>query len=80
LYVVIGLYLWRDIAVYAHYNPLVILTVLLLIIFSSALITKVLAPLRIALGETLPFFALVLDLGILAAYTFYVRLWIKKAA
>jgi hypothetical protein len=30
------------------------------------------------LGETFPFFALVLDLGILAAYTFYVRAWVSK--
>jgi hypothetical protein len=36
--------------------------------------------LKMALGETFPFFALVLDLGILAAYIFYVRSWVKKAA
>jgi hypothetical protein len=80
LYVVIGLYLGRDIAIYAHYNPLIILAVILLIIFSPALITKVLQPLRTALGETFPFFALVLDLGFLAAYTYYVRFWVTKAA
>jgi len=80
LYIVIGLYLGRDIAVYAHYNPLITVAVVLLIIFSPSLITKVLQPLKTALGETFPFFALVLDLGCLAAYTFYVRAWIKKAA
>ncbi|MCJ7546938.1 MAG: hypothetical protein MUP30_08970 [Deltaproteobacteria bacterium] len=80
LYIVIGLYLGRDIAIYAHYNPLITLAVILFIIFSPALITKVLQPLKMALGETFPFFALVLDLGILAAYIFYVRSWVKKAA
>jgi len=80
LYIVIGLYLGRDVAIYAHYNPLITLAVILLIIFSPALITKVLQPLKMALGESFPFFALVLDLGILAAYIFYVRSWVKKAA
>jgi hypothetical protein len=80
LYIVIGLYLGRDIAIYAHYNPLIILAVILLIIFSPTLITKCLQPLRTALGETFPLFALVLDLGCLAAYIFYVRAWVKKAA
>ena len=80
LYIVIGLYLGRDIAVYAHYNPLILLAVILVLIFSPALITKCLHPLRAALGRTFPFFALVLDLGCLAAYTFYVRAWVKKAS
>ena len=80
LYIVIGLYLGRDIAIYAHYYPLIILAVILLIIFSPALITKCLQPLRITLGETFPFFALVLDLGCLAAYIFYVRSWVRKAS
>jgi hypothetical protein len=80
LYIVIGLYLGRDIAVYAHYVPLITLAVILLIIFSPSLITKVLQPLKMALGETFPFFALVLDLGCLAAYTFYVRAWVRKAS
>jgi hypothetical protein len=80
LYIVIGLYLGRDIAIYAHYNPLIILAIILLIIFSPALMTKILYPLRNALGGTFPLFALVLDLGCLAAYTFYVRAWVKKAS
>jgi hypothetical protein len=80
LYIVIGLYLGRDIAIYAHYNPLITLAIILLIIFSPALITKCLQPLRTALGETFPFFALVLDLGCIAAYIFYVRSWVKKAS
>jgi len=80
LYIVIGLYLGRDIAVYAHYNPLITLAVILFIIFSPALITKCIQPLKTTLGETFPFFALVLDLSCLAAYTFYVRSWVKKAA
>jgi hypothetical protein len=80
LYIVIGLYLGRDIAIYAHYNPLIIAAVILLIIFSPALITKTLQPLRVVLGQEFPFFALVLDLGILAAYTYYVRFWVTKAA
>jgi len=80
LYIVIGLYLGRDIALYVHYYPLIIVAVICLIIFSPALITKVLQPLRTSLGETFPFLALVLDLGILAAYTYYVRSWVKKAA
>jgi hypothetical protein len=80
LYIVIGLYLGRDIAIYAHYNPLITLAVILLIIFSPPLITKCLQPLRTVLGATFPFFALCLDLGCLAAYTFYVRFWVRKAA
>jgi hypothetical protein len=80
LFIVIGLYLGRDIAIYAHYNPLIILVVILIIVFSPVLITKCLHPLRTALGETFPFFALVLDLGCLAAYTFYVRSWVRKAS
>jgi hypothetical protein len=32
------------------------------------------------LGETFPFFALCLDLGCLAAYTFYVRSWVQRAS
>jgi hypothetical protein len=79
LYIVIGLYLGRDIAVYAHYNPLITLAVILLIIFSPPLITKILQPLKTALDATFPFFALVLDLGCLAAYIFYVRSWVTKA-
>ena len=78
LYIVIGLYLGRDIAIYAHYNPLIILAVICLIIFSPSLANSALKPLKTALGETFPFFALVLDLGILAAYTFYVRAWVSK--
>ena len=80
LYIVIGLYLGRDIAIYAHYNPLITVAVILFIIFSPALITKVLQPLRTSLGESFPFFALILDLGTLAAYIFYVRSWVTKAA
>jgi len=80
LYLVIGLYLGRDIAIYAHYNPLITVAVILFIIFSPALITKILQPLKTALDATFPFFALVLDLGCLAAYTFYVRAWVKKAS
>jgi hypothetical protein len=80
LYIIIGLYLGRDIAIYAHYNPLITLAIILLIIFSPSLITKVLQPLKTALGATFPFFALVLDFGCLAAYTFYVRAWVRKAS
>ncbi len=80
LYVVIGLYLGRDIAIYAHYNPLITVAVILLIIFSPAFITKILRPLKTTWGATFPFFALVLDLSCLAAYTFYVRSWVKKAS
>lgn len=80
LYIVIGLYLGRDIAIYAHYNPLIIVAVILIIVFSPILITKCLQPLRTDLGESFPFFALLLDLAILAAYTFYVRAWVRKAA
>jgi hypothetical protein len=80
VYIVIGLYLGRDIAIYAHYNPLIILAIILLIIFSPTLVTKCLQPLRTAFGETFPFFALLLDLGCLTAYTFYVRAWVKKAS
>ncbi len=80
LYIVIGLYLGRDIAIYAHYNPLIILAIILLIIFSPSLITKVLQPLRTTLGHAFPFFSLSLDLSCLAAYTFYVRFWVRKAA
>ena len=80
LYIVIGLYLGRDIAIYAHYNPLITVAVILFIIFSPALITKILQPLKTALDATFPFFALVLDLGCLAAYTFYVRSWVQKAS
>jgi hypothetical protein len=80
LYIVIGLYLGRDIAIYAHYLPLITVAVILFIIFSPSLITKVLNPLKMSLGETFPLFALCLDLCCLAAYTFYVRAWVKKAA
>jgi hypothetical protein len=80
VYIVIGLYLGRDIAIYAHYNPLIILVVICLIIFSPSLATIALKPLKTSLGGTFPFFALVLDLGILAAYTYYVRAWVKKAS
>ncbi len=80
LYFVIGLYLGRDIAIYAHYNPLIILAVILFIIFSPSLAAHVLKPLKISLAETFPFFALALDLCCLAAYTFYVRAWVKKAS
>ncbi len=80
LYIVIGLYLGRDIAIYAHYNPLIILTIILFIIFSPALITKCIQPLKMALGATFPFFALVPDLSCLAAYIFYVRSWVIKAS
>jgi len=80
LYLVIGLYLGRDVAIYAHYNPLITVAIIVLIIFSPALITKVLQPLKTASDGTFPFFALVLDLGCLAAYTFYVRAWVKKAS
>ncbi len=80
LYLVIGLYLGRDIAIYAHYNPLIIVAIILLIVFSPTLITKVLNPLKMSLDETFPFFALPLDLGCLAAYTFYVRFWVRKAS
>src|SRR4030042_2556305 len=80
LYIVIGLYLGRDIAIYAHYNPLIILAVICLIILSPFLITSALKPLKTTLGGTFLFFALVLDLGCLAAYTFYVRAWVKKAS
>ena len=80
IFLFLGLYLGRDIAIYAHYNPLITVAVILFIIFSPALITKVLQPLRTSLDETFPFFALILDLGTLAAYIFYVRSWVKKAA
>jgi hypothetical protein len=80
LYLVIGLYLGRDIAIFAHYYPLIIVAVILIIVFSPVLITKCLHPLRTAFGETFPFFALVLDLGCLAAYIFYVRSWVIKAS
>ena len=80
LYIVIGPYLGRDIAIYAHYNPLIILAVICLIILSPFLINSALKPLKTALGATFPFFALVLDLGILAAYTYYVRSLVTKEA
>jgi hypothetical protein len=80
LYIVIGLYLGRDIAIYAHYNPLIILAVICLIIFSPSLATSALKPLKTALGETFPFFAFVLDLSTLAAYTYYIRFWVTKAS
>jgi hypothetical protein len=72
LFLVIGLYLGRNITIYAHYNPLITLAIIVLIIFSPALIAKILHPLRTALGATFPFFALVLDLCCLAAYILYV--------
>src|SRR4030042_3139931 len=70
LYIVIGLYLGRDIAIYAHYNPLITVAIIVLIIFSPALITKVLQPLRTALDGVFPFFSLCLDLGCRPAYHF----------
>jgi hypothetical protein len=80
LYVVIGLYLGRDIAIYAHYFPLITLAIILLLIFSPTLITKVLNPLKKSLDEIFPFFTVILDLACLAAYAFYVRSWVKKAS
>jgi len=80
LYIVIGLYLGRDIAIYAHYNPLIILAVICMVILSPFLITSALKPFKMTLGGTFPLFALVLDLGCLAAYTLYVRAWVKKAS
>lgn len=77
LYVVIGLYVGRDIAVYAHYMPLITAAVVALIIFSPSLITKVLQPLRTALGQGFPVFSLLMDLGVLAAFVYYVRYRIK---
>ena len=79
LYIVIGLYLGRDIAIYAHYNPLITLAVILLIIFSPSLITKVLQPLKTVAGWEFPFFSLLIDLGALVAFVYYVYYyWIKK--
>ena len=80
LYFILGLYVGRDIAVYAHYMPLITLAVILLIIFSPSLITRVLEPLKMSLGGFFPFFSFCLDLVTLAAYTFYVRSWVRKAA
>ena len=73
LYIVLGLYLGRDIAIYAHYNPLITLAVILLIIFSPSLVTQVLNPLKTALGREFTLFALLIDLGTLAAFVIYAR-------
>jgi hypothetical protein len=80
LYLILGLYVGRDIAIYAHYMPLITLAVILLIIFSPSLITRVLEPLKMSLGGSFPFFSFCLDLVTLAAYIFYVRSWVRKAA
>lgn len=77
MYIVVGLYLGRDIAIYAHYLPLITLAVILLIIFSPSLITKVLQPLKTALGREFPYFSLLMDLGALAAFVYYVRYRVK---
>jgi hypothetical protein len=75
LYIIIGLYAGRDIAVYAHYMPLIIVAVILLIIFGPSLITLVLNPLKTAAGRFFPFFSLLIDLGALVAFVYYVRHW-----
>jgi hypothetical protein len=78
-YIVIGVYLGRDIAVYAHYMPLIIIAVIALFIFSPSLVTIVLKPLRTTLGERFPFFSLAIDLGAIAAFMYYVHhSWVKK--
>jgi hypothetical protein len=80
LYLILGLYVGRDIAVYAHYMPLITLAVILLIIFTPSLITRVLQPLRMSLDGSFHFFSLCLDLVMLTAYIFYVRSWVRKAS
>jgi hypothetical protein len=76
LYLLLGLYVGRDIAVYAHYMPLLIFVVAALVIFAPSLATLVLKPLRTALGSFFPVFSLCVDLGVLAAFVYYVRHWI----
>jgi hypothetical protein len=78
LYIIIGLYGGRDIAIYAHYMPVIIVAVILLIIFAPSLITMVLNPLKTAAGRSFPFFSLFVDLGVLAAFVYYVRYRIKQ--
>ena len=78
LYIIIGLYAGRDIAIYAHYMPLITLAVILLIIFSPSLVKGVLMPLRTTLGNSFPVFAALVDLAALAAFVLYVRHWVKK--
>jgi hypothetical protein len=78
LYLVLGLYVGRDIAVYAHYMPLIIFAVVAVFIFSPSLVKGVLLPLKASLGSFFPIFATLVDIAALAAFVWYVRHWIKK--
>ena len=78
LYLILGLYVGRDIAIYAHYMPLLILAVVAIIIFAPSLVKGVLVPLKISLGSSFPVFAALVDIATLAALVWYVRHWIRK--
>ena len=78
LYLILGLYVGRDIAVYAHYMPLITLAVVAVLIFSPSLVKGVLMPLKTSLGSSFPVFAALVDIAALAAFVWYVRRWIRK--
>jgi hypothetical protein len=78
LYLILGIYVSRDIAIYAHYMPLLILAVLAVLIFSPSLVKGVLMPLKASLGSAFPTFAMLVDIAALVAFVWYVRHWVKK--
>ena len=78
LYLILGLYVGRDVAVYAHYMPLLILAVVAVVIFAPSLVKGVLMPLKTSLGNSFPVFAALVDIAVLAAFVWYVRHWIRK--
>jgi len=78
LYLILGLYVGRDIAIYAHYMPLLILALVALVIFAPSLVKGVLMPLKASLGSSFFVFAALVDITTLAVFVWYVRRWIKK--
>ena len=78
LYLILGLYVGRDVAVYAHYMPLLILAVVAVVIFAPSLVKGVLMPLKTSLGNSFPVFAALVDIAVLAAFVWYVHHWIRK--
>jgi hypothetical protein len=77
-YFFLGLYLGRDIAVYAHYNPLIIAAVAAILIFFPSLFNMTLKPLKSILGGWFTLFSVIADLVIIFEFVLYVHRWAKK--
>jgi hypothetical protein len=75
-YIIIGLYIGRDLAIYSHYNLLIILAVVAGLVFLPLYAASVKEFIAAIAAPLYGFFSFLISTAIIIGFYFYVRHWV----